>query len=305
MENELLKLNIQLFAEDSEPVQTDNDDVVDETNEAEFTDSNVEKTTPKTDEDAHGAEEPEAQPKESAKSLKELLKADPELQNQFNDIVQNRVTREAKRLDREHKAELSKYQELGYLTQKGINAEDLDDALNKTRDFYGQKGIKYTPQASQRDEEILANADSKEIIDSCNDESELIAEADKISQKGTNMSHREKIILQNITSELEGRKKLQDLEKIGADKNVYESEEFKKFSNYFTKETPVSDVYDLYIAKNKTAKKIENPGSMKNTTVNKTTKDFYSRDEALKFTREDLDKNPELVKAIENSMTKW
>ena len=34
-------------------------------------------------------------------------------------------------------------------------------------------------------------------------------------------------------------------------------------------------------------------------------KDFYSREEALKFTKEDLDKNPDLYKAIERSMYKW
>lgn len=308
MENELLKLNIQLFAEDSESEQADNDDETLETNEEEFTDSNVEKETSKNDEDAHGvdeSEETDAQSKESAKSLKELLKERPDLQNQFNDIMQNRLTRETKRLDREHQEQLSKYQELGYLTQKGINAEDLDDALIKSRDFYSKQGIKYTPQTSQRDEEILANADSKEIIDSCNDENDLIAEADKIAQKGINMSSREKVILKNLKSELENIKGLKDLEKIGADKKVYESDEFKKFSNHFTKETPMSDVYDLYITKNKTAKKIENPGSMKNTTTNKTVKDFYTIDEARKYTTADLNKNPELFKAIENSMSKW
>ena len=34
-------------------------------------------------------------------------------------------------------------------------------------------------------------------------------------------------------------------------------------------------------------------------------KDFYSREEALKFTKEDSDKNPELFNAVCNSMPKW
>ena len=34
-------------------------------------------------------------------------------------------------------------------------------------------------------------------------------------------------------------------------------------------------------------------------------KEFYTFDEASKFTKEDLDKNPELMKAIERSMMKW
>ena len=34
-------------------------------------------------------------------------------------------------------------------------------------------------------------------------------------------------------------------------------------------------------------------------------KDFYTYEEASRFTKEDLDKNPKLYKAIENSMSKW
>jgi hypothetical protein len=47
-------------------------------------------------------------------------------------------------------------------------------------------------------------------------------------------------------------------------------------------------------------------GSMKNTTVKDTgVKDFYTRDEALQFTKQDFDKNPALFKAVEQSMYKW
>ena len=34
-------------------------------------------------------------------------------------------------------------------------------------------------------------------------------------------------------------------------------------------------------------------------------KDFYTVDEARKFTKEDYDKNPALFAAVERSMTKW
>ena len=51
---------------------------------------------------------------------------------------------------------------------------------------------------------------------------------------------------------------------------------------------------------------VETIGSMKNTASTDTgVKDFYTRDEALKFTRKDFDKNPELFKAVERSMLKW
>lgn len=34
-------------------------------------------------------------------------------------------------------------------------------------------------------------------------------------------------------------------------------------------------------------------------------KDYYSYEESLQFTRADLDRNPELFKAIERSMPQW
>ena len=47
-------------------------------------------------------------------------------------------------------------------------------------------------------------------------------------------------------------------------------------------------------------------GSMKNNTSDEgTVKDFYTRDEAMKFTKKDFDKNPALFKAVEKSMLKW
>ena len=46
-------------------------------------------------------------------------------------------------------------------------------------------------------------------------------------------------------------------------------------------------------------------GSIKQTTVDKGVKDFYSREEAMKFTVEDFNKNPALFEAVEKSMRKW
>ena len=34
-------------------------------------------------------------------------------------------------------------------------------------------------------------------------------------------------------------------------------------------------------------------------------KDFYTKDEASKFTRADFDKNPKLFKAVCDSMSRW
>ena len=62
---------------------------------------------------------------------------------------------------------------------------------------------------------------------------------------------------------------------------------------------------EMYL-KFKPKPKVEKIGSMKNDESDKEkVKDFYTFDEASKFTRADLYANPKLEKAIENSMTKW
>ena len=58
--------------------------------------------------------------------------------------------------------------------------------------------------------------------------------------------------------------------------------------------------------KTKPKKEIKPMGSMTSSTVADTgVKDFYSFEEASKFTKADFDKNPALYKAVQESMTKW
>ena len=44
---------------------------------------------------------------------------------------------------------------------------------------------------------------------------------------------------------------------------------------------------------------------MKNITTNNDVKDFYTFEEASKFTIEDFNKNPKLYEAVERSSYKW
>ena len=73
----------------------------------------------------------------------------------------------------------------------------------------------------------------------------------------------------------------------------------------FTPDTPIAKIYEIY-TKTQPKKDIKTMGSMKNSTSDEgTVKDFYTRDEALKFTKKDFDKNPALFKAVQASMQKW
>jgi len=281
MEKKMAKLLIQLFAEDEESETTDNMDVELENveNEEEYTDS------------------------EEASQEEEVETPAPKTftQEELDTIVENRLKRERKRLDKEYNSKLSKYEELAYLTREGLKAENDEDALERTRNFYGKQGIKYTPGRSAREEEILASAEAQDILDNCDSTDDIEKEIKKILSKGTNATDRETLIAQKLTDELTLKVRVSELEKIGVKEEIYNSAEFKKFEKQFTKETPIADIYELYRSKTTPKKEVYNPGSMK-TTAGKEKKKFISEAEYDKMSDKEIEEN---LKLIEESMTQW
>ena len=289
MEKENAKMLIQLFAEEkSETTDLEEDEVI----EAEYDDAAEEETSDPVEEET--TEEPE-----KGKSLKELLKEHPEYQDEMNDIMESRVNRERKKLDRDYQKKLSKYEELAYLTKAGLKAESDDDALEKTRDFYGKQGIRYTPNRSAREEEILASADVEEILENADSIEEIESEVQRLNNK-SNISNREKLIAQKLTEEIDNRRRISELSKIGVKKEVYNSSEFKAFEKQFTKDTPIDDIYELYKIKT-TKKKVDNPGSLKGVQT-KSKKEYITEAEYDRMTDKEIEENMDLIR---RSMEKW
>ena len=263
--------------EEKELEQTNNESV--ET----ITEQNVEETAEKI------VEEPTKEP--------EPMFTEEQVQERINNAVESRLARERKKLDREYKESLSKYQELAYLNQKGLKAESLDDTLNKTREFYGKQGITYIP--TNDDDAIVGKAYAEEIISEADSLKELEDTANRLSNK-PNISNREKIILDNLNGEIESRKRIAKLESIGVKEDEYNSSEFKKFASQFNKDTPIENVYELY-KKNTDVKPVANPGSMKSV-PGKEKKDFITEAEYDKMTEKEIEENLDL---IHKSMSKW
>ena len=205
MEKGIAKLLIQLFADESEP--TDYEDVMEEESTSEVDE---------TEETSEPVEETTVEP-EKVKTF---------TQEEVNTMIGERLKRERINLDRKHKDELSKYEELAYLTQKGLKAESLEETLEKSRSFYGKQGITYTQTRDSRDEEILADADVSMIIDSSDSLDDIESEIKRILAKGNNVSTREKIVAEKLIRELETRQELQELAKIGVKPEEYNSKEF-------------------------------------------------------------------------------
>lgn len=160
------------------------------------------------------------------------------------------------------------------------------------------------PAYSSRDIEVLAKAEAADIIDLGFEE--VVEEVDRLAALGTSkMSAKEKAIFKTLAEYRQNAERTNELSRIGVTEDVYNSKEFKEFSAKFSSNTPVTEIYSIY-NKTQPKKEVQTMGSMKNNTPAKeTVKDFYTRDEALKFTKHDFDKNPALFKAVEKSMLKW
>lgn len=285
MKKELARLFIQLFAEESET--TDYEDVTEE-EEVEYTDGVSEEETEETS-------EPVEETTEEPEKVKTFT------QDEVDRMMKDRIKRERNRLDREHREVLSKYEELAYLTQEGLKASNLEETLEKSRSFYGKQGIKYTPTSNTRDDEILAHAYAKAIIEESDSIEEIEAAADRLVKKGTSISNKEKLVLQGLISEMESRQRTSELKKLGVKEEVYNSDEFKSFEKKFSKDTPISEVYELYRAKTKPTKVVESPGSMKSIPA-QAKKKFITEAEYDRMTDKEIEENMDLIK---ESMTKW
>lgn len=225
-------------------------------------------------------------------------------QEEVNEIVGRRLARNEARIKKEYE---KKYGDLENVLKAGTGKDDVQDMTNAFRDFYKGKGIEIPdnkPTLSEREESILARAEADEIINAGYDD--VVEEVDRLAKIGLDkMSPKEKKVFMALAEYRKNTENYNELSKLGVTEDVYNSKEFKEFSSKFNPSTPIKDIVDIY---NKTIpkKEIKPMGSVKNTISDDSkVKEFYTREEAMKFTRKELDKNPELVKAIENSMAKW
>ena len=119
------------------------------------------------------------------------------------------------------------------------------------------------------------------------------------------MTPKEKAIFKVLAEHRQGAERGQELSKLGVTEDVYNGEDFKAFAAQFNANVPIRTVYDLY-AKTQPKKTYKTMGSMKNNdSSGGGVKDFYSFEEASKFTNADYDKTPGLEAAVKASMPKW
>ena len=228
-------------------------------------------------------------------------------EEQFNakldEVLGKKIARREAKIRKEYDR---KYGRLEEVLKAGTGKQSVEEMTDTFAKFYEGKGITLpqTPQYTDKDIEVLARADAADIISGGYED--VVEEVDRLTELGAaNMTPREKAYFKVLAEHRQKVEHQNELARIGVTDDEYNSREFQEFAGKFNPKTPISEIYDLY-SKNKPKKDIKPMGSMKNSTSEAgTVKEFYTRDEALKFTKADFDKNPALFKAVQESMLKW
>ncbi len=224
-------------------------------------------------------------------------------QEEVDAIVGKRIARKEAKIRKEYDR---KYGNLEEVLRAGTGKESVEEITDTFADFYQKKGIQIRkePKYSDKDIEVLAKAEAEDIIRSGYEE--VVEEVDRLTELGVaNMTPREKAVFKALAEHRQSAERGIELSKIGVTEDVYGSKEFTDFASKFNPNTPISDIYDIY-SKTQPKKEIRTMGSMKNSnSTDSGVKDFYTPEEARKFTKKDYDNNPALFKAVEKSMLKW
>lgn len=224
-------------------------------------------------------------------------------QEEVDAIVGKRLARNEAKIRKEYDR---KYGDLTDVLKAGTGKESVEEMTDTFTKFYTSKGVKMPQKPSYTDADIkvLAQAEADEIIRGGYED--VVDEVERLTKVGfANMTAREKAVFKTLAEHRQSAERGRELSQLGVTEDVYNSQEFKDFAGKFNSNTPIKDIYDIY-NKTQPKKQVRTMGSMKNTSSEDTgVKDYYTPEEARRFTKKDFDKNPELFAAVEKSMLKW
>lgn len=227
------------------------------------------------------------------------------LNERLDEVMPKKIARKEAKIRKEYER---KYGDLEMVLRTGTNKqnESVEEITDGLRQFYGKKGVKFPekPQYSDQDIAVLAKAEAEDIIRGGYDE--VVEEVERLSEVGfANMTQRDKAVFKVLAEHRQAAERGMELAKIGVTEDVYNSKEFTDFASQFNSNVPITKVYEYFNA-TKPKKNIKPMGSMKTTAPDDNgVKDFYTFEEASKFTKKDFDNNPALFKKVQESMRKW
>lgn len=277
-----------------------------ETNNLAEEAENVEETTEETEEgieftDTSNAEEVETEPVEEKEEVTEPVKDEPEkiyTEDEFNEKFDAKFKRREAKLRREYE---KKYSKLENILNAGLGTSSVEEATSRLNDYYKEQGIEIPdvdPRYSDDDIRILADKDADDIISL--GEREIKEEGDRLANLGKDMTQREKLTLERLTSKMKEIEEMKELSSIGVSKEEVFTDEFKEYEKKLNPNLSLKEKWEMYLS-TKPKKEIKEIGSMKNET--KAKKDFYTMEEISRLTEEDLD-DPEVYEIARKSMLK-
>ena len=242
---------------------------------------------------------------EQTENVEQTTEQTPKMftQDEVNDIVGKSKARERAKITKQFER---KYGQLEEVLKAGTGKGSVEELTDTFTDFYTRKGvqIRKPTEYSDNDLEVLANADAQEIINAGYED--VVDEVERLSGIGIdNMTAREKKLFTALADHRQATERAMELSKLGVTEDVYTSQEFNDFASQFRAGKPISEIYEIY-AKTQPKPNIKPMGSMKSTSpTDNGLKDFYTPEEAKKFTMKDLRDNPALEKRLIESMQKW
>lgn len=224
-------------------------------------------------------------------------------QDELDAIVGKRLARQEAKIRKEYDR---KYGRLEEVLKAGTGKEDVDEMTETFEKFYESKGVKINkrPTYSEKDIEVLAKAEADEIIRGGFED--VVDEVDRLAKIGAaKMTAQEKAVFKVLAEHRANAERYNALAEMGVTADEYDSPEFKEYASQFKSEIPITKVYEQY-TKTKPKKEIKTTGSMKNSNSGDDgIKEYYTPEEAKRFTQAEINNNPKLVEAIERSMRKW
>ena len=245
---------------------------------------------------------------EEAVVVEEPKYTEAEFNQKMDELLAKKLARKEAKIRKEYEEKFSSYREAEEVLNAGLGVSNIQEATSNLREFYRSKGVEVPeykqPVYNEDDLKILANNEAQKIIEYGIED--VIEEVDRLAEKGIeNMTSREKLLFQQLATHRKDYEDQKELAQIGVTKDALNDADFIEFAKNLNPSLSAKQKYETYL-KYKPKKELEVMGSMKNTTNEDTTvKEFYSREEAAKFTVKDFDKNPALFEAVKKSMRSW
>lgn len=214
----------------------------------------------------------------------------------FQKKLDKAISRKMRDIDEEN----FKKDQLINVLKEQTRRNTIDDLLDMSEEQYGVT-IQRT-RTNQNDEKVLGKHDAKEILDVQDDE---FVEKELNRLANLKRTEREEETYSELKSNLEARKfeaqRKKEIKDKGLNEEIVNSDDFKAFEQKFSKDTSISDVYDMYEKINGiTESKPFSAGSLKDT-KSKQTDEFYTLDEFNALTSKDLD-DPKIYEKAMKSM---